>query len=193
MNQPVNMNTLLPDLLGAKGILNAPPQIALDALRKTAIDFCNQSGVWEYRAGFDLQPDVRDYPLEVLQGTRVAYVKEVKINDRVLASTAFWMEGRDVLWLRHVPPPTTSYLEFCVALKPSQDACELPAFLAEDWLDALTAGAAFRLFSIPKQDWSNSGMAMMNNREYSRWLARARQSVMQNYKGSSAMMTGSYF
>jgi hypothetical protein len=219
--QPVTIRTILPDILGAKGLVGVPPEIAEDAIRKTAIDFCTQTTIWEYENGFKTQYNVADYPIYTPEGSRLASMKWVAVDGVQLNSSitagrpmflgtrslnpnsfigqgrgfTFTMDGRNVLWIS--PPPMDSqccqYVTYCAALKPTQDACEIPEILYEDWNDALCSGAAFRLFSIPRQEWSSPGLAMQNAREYSRWLARARLTRMQNYSQAGVQMSGSYF
>lgn len=206
---PIRIDTLVADVLGAKGIVGVPPTIAEDAIRKTAIDFCNQTSIWEYEGGFKTQYNVSDYPITTPDGTRLSTMRWVEFNGTRLtpktgSSNTFYcrgcgytfvMEGKDTLWITPTPVDTTcnDYVAFGAALKPSQDACEIPDFLYEDWNDAITAGAAFRLFSIPKQEWSNSGLAMLNYREYMRGIARAKLARSQNFTQGAVELTGSYF
>lgn len=204
---PVPIKDILADIFGARGLIGVPPEIALDAVRKTAIDFCQQTSIWEYEAGFKTQYNVRDYPIRVPDGTRLASMKWVEFNgNRLTPRTgtnqtfcgygySFVMQGKDTLWVSPTPVDTTcsDYVAYGAALKPSQNACEIPDFLIEDYNDALTSGAAYRLFQIPKQDWSNAALAMVNAREYSRLIARARLQKMQNFSQGGVEMTGGYF
>lgn len=223
-NQPVSLHDLLADILGAKGIVGCPPEIAVDALRKTAIDFCTQSTIWEYHDQFQVQYNVADYPIEVPEGSRVASMRWVAVNGflllpnttgtRPVANTrafnpnsfyngyyasgqgyTFTMDGRDFFWITPVPVDSAccDQVTFCAALKPTQDACELPYILAEDWNDALSSGTAARLFALPKQEWSNAGLAVQNRMEYQRWIARARLTKAQGYTQAALVATGSYF
>lgn len=211
----IPLSEWIPDILAAKGLTGVNVDIAMDALRKTAIDFSTQTTVWEYTSQFFGQANVRDYPIEVLPGTRVASVAWVKVDGGQLkpaissGGRSTWRSGRDPNtfgggystfavdgkeWvIIPTPQDSTSVIEICVALKPTQDACELPDFLYEDWNDAITAGTAVRLFAMPKQEWTNSSLAMMNQREYTREKARARQFKMQGQTQSSVSLTGSYF
>lgn len=219
--QPVQIHSILADVLGAKGIVGVPPEIALDAVRKTAIDFATQTGIWEYQDSFKTQFNVADYPIYTPEGSRLASMKWVAVDGNMLNSSitggrpmflgtrsndpnsfighgrgyTFTMDGRDTLWITPVPQDECrcNYVTFCAALKPTQDACELPEILTEDYNDVLSSGAAFRLFSMPKQEWSNSGLAMLNQKEYTRWIARARLTKAQNYSQTGLSMSGSYF
>lgn len=218
---PIPIHDILADCLGAKGIVGVPPEIAVDALRKVAIDFCTQSTIWEYHDGFDVQYNVADYPVYVPEGSRLASMKWVAVNGYLLIPNTtgyrpartgmrsldpnsyyasgqgytFTMDGRDLFWITPVPADTAccDHVTFCAALKPTQDACELPDMLYQDWLDPLTAGTAFRMLSMPKQDWSNAGLAMQNYKEYQRGVARARLAKAQNFTQSPMVMSGSYF
>jgi len=217
----VQMQDLIPDVMGAKGLVGVPPQIALDALRKTAIDFCTQSTIWEFHDEFVVQYNVADYPVNVPEGTRLASMRWVAINGYLLipnttgfrpAKTGmrsldpnsyyasgqgytFTMDGRDTFWIAPKPVDTSccDRVTWCAAIKPMQDVCWLPRGLVEDWNDALTSGAAYRLFTMPKQEWSNAGLAVQNLREYNRWVARARLTKMQNLTQAGIVMSGSYF
>ncbi len=220
---PSSLQSMLADIMGAKGITNCPPQIAIDALRKTAIDFCTQSTIWQYTNGFDTQYNVADYPIFTPEGSRLASMRWVAVDGYILRPNTtgympyrqgplstfdpnsfftyqgngftFTMDERRGFSITPVPLNSSccQHVDYCMALKPTQNACELPRILTEDWNDALASGTAYRLFSIPKQDWSNAGLAMVNSREYSRWIARARLVKMQNYTQAPGVMTGAYF
>lgn len=209
---PVPINgDLLSDVMAAKGLIGVPPEIAADALRKAAIDFATQTGIWEYEGSFETQYNVADYPIYTPEGSRLASMKSVSVDGSGLNGGGTWnnpnvwnhcgcgysfrMQGRDTLWINPVPndPSCHKLVRWSGSLKPMQNACELPEILVEDWNDALIAGAAFRLFSIPKQEWSNNGLAMMNHKLYTREIARARLTKMQNYSQRGVQMTGSYF
>lgn len=211
-----SMQDYIPDILGARGIVGCPPEIALDALRKTAIDFCNQSSIWTFHGQFLSQTNVKDYPIDVPEDARLASMEwvavdgyPIKANPQIVPTpfmsamnpnsfymtwgAGFSMEGRDFVWLSPTPQTNDKHITFSAALKPTQQACQLPDWLYQDWLDALTAGTASRLFMIPKQDFSNSGLAIASQREYSRGIARARQVKAQNFSQAPMRMTGSYF
>lgn len=205
------------DIIAAKGLAGVNVDIAIDALRKTAIDFCTQTTIWDYVSSFFSQANVADYPIEVLPGSRVASVAWAAIEGMRLSSVTsvvphnYWPRGRDPnsmytpgystfavdgkewIVLTPIPSENGKLIEVCASLKPTQDSCELPDFFYEDYNDALTAGTAYRLFAIPKQEWTNSSMAMLNQREYTREKARARQFKMQNNSQATATMSGSYF
>lgn len=221
-NAPVPIKDLLADVMGAKGLVGVPPEIAEDAMRKTAIDFCTQSTIWEFEDGFDTQVNVADYPIFVPEGARLASMKWVAVDGTILRPNTtgyrpiqgwsrtlnpdsfyswqgngftFTMQERDAFWITPVPMNDCccQQVTFCAALKPTQEACELPFILTEDWRDAITSGAAYRLFAMPKQEWSNGALAMQNQREYSRSIARARLTKMQNYTQYPGIASGSYF
>lgn len=221
----IDIHDLLADVLGARGIIGCPPEIAVDALRKTAIDFCTQSTIWEFKNKFEVQYNVGDYPIEVPEGSRLASMRWVSINGYLLTPNttstqtlqrpywyspqtvnpntwyangqgySFTMDGRDWFFISPVPVDFNcrDEVEWCAALKPTQNSCSLPKILYEDWNDALTSGAAYRLLSMAKQEWSNSSLAMQSRKEYQMWIARARLVKAQNFTQSAIVMSGSYF
>ncbi len=214
--QMIDINLMLADILGAKGLVGVNPEIAVDALRKTAIDFTVQSGVWEYYGQFTSQENVADYPIDVPADSRVASMRWLSIDGQMVGANprvqnvpwlqsrnpdsffstygfGFTMEGREFVWLSPTPETSTSLIKFCAALKPTQTACTLPNILYEDWNDAMTAGTAYRLFLLPKQEWTNNALGMLNQKEYSRWIARARLTKAQNYSQAPMVLSGSYF
>jgi hypothetical protein len=212
----VALDVMIADVMGAKGLLGVPPQIAMDALRKTAIDFCTQTTIWEYHGQVATQANVADYPLDVPEDARIASMRWMTLdgasmgaNPRIVPTpfmqamnpnsfysmygTGYTMEGRDFIWLSPVPVDDTGQVMFCAALKPTQQACSIPEFLYQDWNDALTSGTAYRLFLMPKQEWTNNGLGIVNQKEYSRWIGRARFTKSQNYSQAGVMASGSYF
>lgn len=212
----VDINLMLPDVMGAKGLLGVPPEIVADAVRKTAIDFCQQSTIWEYTDHFMSQTNVQDYPLDIPFDARVASMRWVTVGGTSLSANApapmpvlwgsnnpasingrygytFAMEGREFVWVNPAPQDCTTTIEFCCALKPKQSACQIPDFLMEDYNDTLASGAAYRMFAMPKQDWTNNALAMLNYKEYMRGVARARLIKAQGTTQSAVRMSGSYF
>ena len=61
---------LVPDLLGARGLTEVPPEIAIFHLRKAAIALCERSHVWTQEIILDTQEGVSDYPIELEDGAR---------------------------------------------------------------------------------------------------------------------------
>ncbi len=223
----VDIHELTADVMGAKGITGVPPELAVDAIRKTAIDFCTQSTIVEFRDKFRTQYNVSDYPIEVPENMRLASMRWAAINGYLLVpnttsvpvlNVPYWynasaslnnpntwfasgqgytftMDGRE--WIYISPKPVdlncVDEIEWCAALKPTQNACTIPRILAEDWNDAISSGTAYRLCAMPRQEWSNSGLALQQRKEYQMWVARARLVKAQNYTQAPLILTGAYF
>jgi hypothetical protein len=86
-----------------------------------------------------------------------------------------------------------SYATIELWLKPSQDACEVPNLLYDEWADAIANGAAARLFAIPKQDWSNAGLMQRYTQLFSIDVTRAKNKRVLGRTPGPLMMVGGYF
>lgn len=67
-----------------------------------------------------------------------------------------------------------------------RDDCDVPAFVYEEWMDAIVAGAMTELLMIPNQEWTDKGAAVYYQEVYAnhiqsaknrKWTGRSRAPV----------------
>lgn len=164
------LNKVLPRV---PGCLN---DVAVDAIRDAAIDFCEQTQAWTYsHPDINMVANTASYTLSPLAGTKVHVLHWVwyRPNGRIL-----WPKGQDRLariyrdWrnatateptyitsldldantFQLVPKPTTSQtngLGPLLCLKPLRTATGMDSKLVDEYLEQLVEGALARLYRIP--------------------------------------------
>lgn len=189
---------LLPDLLGAKGLVNVPPEIGVFQLRKALIEFCERSHVWQHTLSIDAQEGVSDYPIEVPAGARFIAVSEIEVNGcrmradgrdfRIACACRGLRVEDETLWVTSQNQDEEQAILVRVAVKPTQEACEFPEFLYQDWSDVIVDGAASRCFTIPKSSWTSAALATFYTKRFLVGITRAKNArVMRKVTGPLRM------
>lgn len=202
------MSHLLSDFVSlalAKGPYNAPQNVAEEAVRQTAIDLCERGGVWLHEAEFTLQMGVPDYPIDIPELTRLVCVTWVQVGPTTYRAQPgsrscrcggyiVTIPHRDTILFHPTPYPVCPvWIKLEAWITPLQEACDLPDHLWQEYSDVIANGAASRLLQMPKQDWTNQGLANRLYTMYEAGVTRAKNKrVLENTQGP-LMMTGSYF
>lgn len=199
------LSDFVPDVL-AKGPYTAPSNVAEDAVRRVAIDLCERGGVWQYETEFLLQVGVPDYPLMVPELTRVVCVDYVWMNKRKYQTsrqaaycdcggTRVTIPNAKTIWFHPIPYPACcdEPVRINIWLAPLQEACVLPDNLWQEYSDVIATGAAARLLQMPKQDYTNQGLAAKLDRLYEGGVTRAKNKRVLEHTAGPIMMRGSYF
>ena len=203
---PRVLNEFIPLTLGLRGLTGVPPAIAEEAIRQAAIDLCDRAGVWPFSLVLQTQPRVHEYPLLIPEAANVAGIKCVTVHGRAYApdlygcrvcgcgESMFSLYGLRAIRIHPVPDDECpGYANIELWLKPTQDACELPDALYQEWGDAIADGAASRLFAMPKQDWSNPGLTQRYALMFQNDITRAKNKRVLNRTPGPLMMRGGYF
>jgi hypothetical protein len=194
-------------LARVKGAYGADQASAEQAVRDTAIDFCERTGVWQFEFEFFLQQGVSDYPIFTPEFTRVLCVDWVQIdNDRkrraerespLCCQCGTWNitipNNRTVMITPAPYVPCQSVVRMRIWLVPMQEACELPNFLYQEYSDTIAYGASARLLMQPKQDYTNQGLAARHMTLYEGGVTRAKNKRVLERTTGPIMMRGSYF
>jgi hypothetical protein len=205
------LREVLPDVAGC------PVQIAENAIRNAAIEFCNETRVWRERI-VDI-PLVQGTVLYTLDTTGakaaadVLAVHKVTLNDstRPLSTIPkqhldqqYLVEDEQRPWyynndepskIRFYPAPDTAYTgEVHAALKPTRTATEGPDFLFTDWLECIASGAKSKLMAMAGRPWSDPKMVRYHRDIFVRGYVEARiRDVKSNVQSSSFMMPARKF
>ena len=81
----------------------------------------------------------------------------------------------DVNSIRLFPIPDERInLRLTGVLKPSRAATGVEDWIYETWADAIVSGTIARLALIPGKEWTDPGLAEINNRQYQKAVTHAR-------------------
>ena len=195
-------NSMLPDLLGAKGIVGIPPDIAIFHLRKAAIEFCQRSHVWVQQVFIDAQEAVSDYPIELEDDASVVAVKKAYIGEqeqyitrftnRTGLSQAVFVDGSTV-WVPTQHADIEQHIRLEVVCKPTQTSMGIPQTLADDWVEVVVDGAAAACFAMPKTEWYSAGMVAYYAKRFNAGLTRAKNRRALQHSAGPLMMRGGRF
>jgi hypothetical protein len=105
------------------------------------------------------------------------------------------MPNAKTIVLRPTPWPACERVQVTVQLwlTPTQEACELPEILWQEFSDTIANGAAARLLMMPKQTWTNMGMAQKMYGLYIAGKTQAKNKRVQQRTTGPLLMRGSYF
>jgi hypothetical protein len=197
---------LVPELMGAHAVIGIPPEIAEFHIRKAVIELCERSHIWTTDIRLDEQAGVEDYPIDLEDCARVVAVNKVVMGHclRPLtpartyeefrrACSAFYVKDNVTLYVPAPNEDSEQTLEINVAVKPAQDSCVLVERLYEDFAETIVEGAAFRCYSMPKQDWTNTRMAKDSYLLFRAGVGRARNRRSLNSTVGPLMMKGARF
>lgn len=189
---------LLPDLPGV------PDITALQALRLTAIEFCEKTHTWnETLDPIPLEDGVNEYELDVEQGSRINTVMSVWLKDRPLdpkttdelgmilpdwqtsksSRPSYYNAAADigVLQVYPIPLEPTESIRVRVSYVPTLAATTVPDIVVNRYLDELIHGAKHRLMVAPEKSWSNEGLAVYHRTKFDEGVQSAKIDVLHNY------------
>lgn len=157
------VNSILPHVPGC------PKALIKNEVLGVAIDFCQDSFIWQLDEEHTLAASADEITLTVGTGEAVAgcqisidggaineYSRSaatVTLDDAVTTSTTF---------------QTTTFL------KPDRAATSLPDILYNDWFSAIEAGAMASLMLMPGKDWTNPKLGLIHQRNYLIGLGQAK-------------------
>lgn len=219
----VKFEDMLFEVVSLGGLGSVPPEIAIAAIKKATIELCEISNIWKENVTLDIQENVCDYPIDVPENVRLVSVDGIRLNSCNNCSergTAFFKQccgnyyrprrdngilfscmGRsfsitkqNTLNISALPNEDVCFgLTLVCYCKPTQDACEMPYELFEDWSDVIASGAKAKLLMMPKQTWTNFGLATTYMKMFQIGKTRAKNKrTTQNMVGQ-LYMSGGYF
>jgi len=189
----------------ARGPYTAAQNVAEDAVLRTAIDLCERAGVWQYKYQFTTQYNVPDYPIYTPENSRVVCLTHVQIGSRkfkpsvasLVCSCGSWgvsVPDNKTVMIHPAPmSPDGEYVELSLWLAPLLEACVLPDVLWQEYSDTIAIGAASRLLQMPKQDYTNQGLASRMYTMYEAGVTRAKNKRVLERTQGPLMMRGSFF
>lgn len=94
---------------------------------------------------------------------------------------AAWTEDRVNLNVTPAPAEEGILFEVKVALRPTEDATEIPDELGNYYADALADGAMARLYEMPDQPWSDPARAVSKRDEFNSAIKRTAARVSKGF------------
>jgi len=190
----VEWTEFLPEVM--LDVSGCPDQVAINAVKQSAIEFCNQSRVWrEQLSDLVTAQSDPDYPLDSLVPTdsEVLGVHKLQHNDlsKPLSTIAkqqldiyrltdteekpYYFNNDTPMIVRLYPTPNAIYTMFIWAhLKPTKLSTSGPDFLYNDWLEPIAHGAKARLKSMSGRQWMDKSMVRHHRREFINGWTEAR-------------------
>lgn len=183
---------LLPEVPGV------PDALAVQAIMRTANDFCIESGVWsEIQDPIAVLDNVNEYDLETPKGAQISTIKSIWMVNRELVPVTMerlqemipnWQEAKgsdpayyncpnDWSVVRIYPIPfgaNKAKMTIRAVYTPDQFGAFLPQFLVDRYLDELLAGTKARLMMMPGKSWTNEQLAAMNQGIYQESIVKAK-------------------
>ena len=169
-----------------------PDPTAYKAIRNAAIEFCERTRLWKYEDDYDVTVEDCNGGIFTPSGSQLHDIEAVLFNGHELEPRATrdldrlekgWRTGElgsglpkyytqiDPNTLRIVPA-MEGHLYLCLRLKPSQDATDVPDFLAGEYREVIAWGALGRLLTIPGQSYSNPDLGTFYAAKFSDKLDR---------------------
>jgi hypothetical protein len=183
--------------------------MALDAIRKAAIELCKESRIWRYEhPDISVVADQSTYAFVPPDDTKVVEILDAwyenvwldpmgtddlaRVNTRWQSWTAprpLYITQLDDDNVRLVPEPTTalaSGLHILVALKPTNDATGMEEWILEDWREQIARGALARIYESPRKPYSDSGLARVKKAEFRQDCTDAYNAAMNGLTRSTS-------
>lgn len=88
----------------------------------------------------------------------------------------------DTLYVGTIPPNDNLSVEIELAVAPNRDSEEVPEFIYEDWVDAITALTLSKLYLLTDNEWYNPQAANNQTTLYSQLIRQARFTNITKHK-----------
>ncbi len=192
---------------------NCPYAVALEAVRDTCIDFCDDTNFWQY----DIDPmtavsGVAEYDLDDIPAkTDVASVLTMTFQGLpVYPKTKEWLADNVSNWKAltetrpqyfMIPQPgkfrlvgfpastIANAVDVAVALKPARDATTVYDRLYVDYLPDIVNGALSRLLAMKSKTWADEDLALYYQGLYEASRGSAKIVVTKGHTRASLFVT----
>lgn len=190
-----------------------PEPVAFEHIRNAAIAFCEETKLWRYEDAFELsgEPEFVCVPA----GAVIHDIERVDFNGRRLEpASVLWLDEKypdwrsDNLWaadepsyftqlepdtIRLVPLPTTGTAKVYLRLKPSEDAEQLPDFIASQHRNLIGWGAVAGILMLPNQSFTDPNRATYYQAKFDQGLGRSSKRQLSGQQRAPIRMKGNFF
>lgn len=133
--------------------VNVPDFLALRVLRLAAQTFCQESDYWHIKDSITLNGDeIIELPMD--SGVKPCRIVEATLDGEPLDAGVHFDDASrgEFHWL--IDAPLSGELIVTQSVKPDSTGTELDENLADDYGEAIVAGALARLLAQPNKPWS---------------------------------------
>jgi hypothetical protein len=158
---------------------NGAPEIIIErVLRNTAIDFLNDTELWQARVSFPSVESQAEYSLTVDPGQTILKLTYCAFDGKELLQTVphrqFGEHGRpefyflrdDKVHLRPNTVPDGKNIEVEVIYRPNRVSVAIPTAIADKWFEVIQYGALSRLLMMAATPWYNPQRAQLYTLQY---------------------------
>lgn len=199
---------------GHLDVAGVPEPVAINALRKAAIEFCDRSRAWVTdHDPIDLIAEEATYQFSPNNGTVVIRVEEAWVSGMDITPTTRLDVQRNANWTsmlgtpKHYlqenteelilfPKPVSALsgaLTIKVSLKPSRKSTGLEGWLVEKWLDEIMHGAKWKLLEMPSKPWSDGNSALYHKGAFDAAIICAQLAVQKGFGKAPLRTRPQYF
>lgn len=153
-----------------------PKVVAERCIRDAAIDFCDETKLYEQvLEGTYVPAGLTEFQLELPPSTKLAGVNMLTDSSGTqLLPLQNFIVKQDIVELT-TAVTADSVFTATVALKPSRSSTSCPTFLFEDWVEVISNGAQALLFSMTSEEWASDRYANMKYALYRGGVAKAKR------------------
>lgn len=150
----------------------------------SVIQFLRDTKILKEIVCLELDPCIPSYKLHT--NNRITEVMSVRFfSDNTYQLPPNSVDYRiqdDTLYLGTIPPCHKLSVEIELAVAPSRDSEEVPEFIYEDWVDAITALTLSKLYLLTDNEWYNPQAANNQTTLYSHLVRQARFTNITKHK-----------
>lgn len=196
----------------AASLPNCPNPVVDRDIVLAAREFCEETGVWQddmsvistvsgqqiyplpYSGAQVVRPVKRSVtfagaPLEQIAFTEASRLYPAWRSTNSSDVFAFVMLSPRELALIDIPDLSNEQIKLRAVLRPLVGAITLPDILAQDWREAIIAGALARLYEMNKDPWGDTQMAAYHRSVYMRERSQAIAAVSRGYDRGEARVS----
>ena len=206
----------LEDLVTRVAVRRCPQEKLFQSLRDVMRDFCQFSRIWKYTVQ-EAAIAVGNPTVTLLVPTYAQAIAAdlVQVDDAkpAVPRTVQYFDNAQPAWrtqlgdsyaeytqetpgtIRFPAVPivgTSDGLTYRVDVKPTVDAQTAPAFLVDEWLEDLAAGARGKLLMMEREEWSHAVDGAKAWAQYIGARGRARIRANQQYGATDQIVRGKY-
>jgi hypothetical protein len=170
-------------------VMGCPVPVANAELRNAAYEFFERTRAWrQWLDWFVVSADVREYDIDVPPGTAVIRLEQATKDGNPMGVEGAFAIGKDPLQYTVSGDslssldrativlsglvPAGAKIQLQASLGPSPDATGIPDHLAQQYADAILAGALFRIRTIPKQSFTDVESASVDIAKFTGEIGR---------------------
>ncbi len=167
-------------------ISGCPAPTILNALKLSAIEFCEKTGVWKERLDVGTV-SVGEDEIDLDSGEEgvIHNLLSVKLDGRNLRKHNSIPDGEESgtpnsyyqispkKMILNKKPDKELYLTITATLKPKSNATKIPNFIGDEWGDTIARGAIARLKKMSKE-WGDPIGARTDRREFNTHVGNAK-------------------